>query len=1032
MSQEISIKLRADTRDAVRSVQDLEQQVNGLSDLQRRGEGNNLFLSEEDVKRFRRMSEDAEKVYKQFFDNYTRIQRDLERKKKELEQALRNNAGSSTKQQLQREIQELEARRQIYSSQQDRMGQLRNESQQRQGSIQDMNSPGALGSLLMMSKRLLPMLGLSLGAGALFSFAKDGMKQIKVDEAYMSKLGQRVDGFNGDFEKGRLEAQAVGLKGGNAYTALETMQVAENYTSLAGAKNSEDMWKATNEIQTMSRVTGLDASELAQQAGTLSRWGAFDAGSLRGFQDAMVGAIKETGMAGRDREMVTAVTNLAERVAYGQLEYSNGEFNQVLGLQTMLGKLGDGFKGERGAEVLGNIDSGIKGGSSTLDLMLGFGTEFQGIEGRAELERMKSQGISNPENVKRIFSFIQNAGYSQDYTQLMLSDLFGISPEQAYSLSSKESIDMLSKGGYSEEEFKRMMESGAIEGDTRTSEWSDSQAQRRAENDANWENTKKYGGSPLDKVWEGAKEKFLSQPEALQWAEMGAVGLGGGLAAATMMKGLGTRIGGAPPAGGGLGSKIGSGVKSIGKGAGKLLAPVGAALSLGWAANAGGNFADYLFGHKEGDFDSGGLLGKSGVYEEDRQGALSKLFFGEWDTEKVSKSDAEAVSTGTFSAEAPPLLNSANTATVAAAVASPALKSSSSSSSVKEEKIARDARELQNRKESILTRELEVVSAQKSAIAAKDRNTDKERKNIQDLNNFSKSGGSATGGIAGTIGTIMKSVFGGALGGAGVGGVMGVGMGLLGGVASAFGMNSLSSGSTTSSVAGNSNEEKVWNYFKTKGFSDQAVAGILGNLKQESGVDPTKKQSGGGPGRGLMQWEVGGRWDTLTKYAKDSGRDPYALETQLDYMWKEMNGGDPTGVNILKNKYGGLDALKNTKSTKFATEAFEDSFERAGKPNYARRYQFSDDYLKKFQGTGSTTSSDVKSVWDATTASTASKATASSTRNATQNINVNVSGKIDGLTKENNDRVANAVIASVHGDNVKLAYEFRQGIGGNR
>jgi len=48
-----------------------------------------------------------------------------------------------------------------------------------------------------------------------------------------------------------------------------------------------------------------------------------------------------------------------------------------------------------------------------------------------------------------------------------------------------------------------------------------------------------------------------------------------------------------------------------------------------------------------------------------------------------------------------------------------------------------------------------------------------------------------------------------------------------------------------STLAGNNNEERVWNYFATaniEGVSDNAavIAGVMGNLKQESGFDPFK------------------------------------------------------------------------------------------------------------------------------------------------------------------------------------------------
>lgn len=159
------------------------------------------------------------------------------------------------------------------------------------------------------------------------------------------------------------------------------------------------------------------------------------------------------------------------------------------------------------------------------------------------------------------------------------------------------------------------------------------------------------------------------------------------------------------------------------------------------------------------------------------------------------------------------------------------------------------------------------------------------------------------------------------------------------------------SSSGPADYSGSTNAQKAWNFFKSKGFTDEATAGILGNLQQESGINPTQKQLGGGPGRGLMQWEEGGRWDQLVSWANKNGKDPWAMETQLDYMWLEMTEKETTGINKLKNLYGGMDALKNTKDYKFATKAFEDSFERAGKPNYEKRYGYASNFLNEYKGT---------------------------------------------------------------------------------
>ena len=49
--------------------------------------------------------------------------------------------------------------------------------------------------------------------------------------------------------------------------------------------------------------------------------------------------------------------------------------------------------------------------------------------------------------------------------------------------------------------------------------------------------------------------------------------------------------------------------------------------------------------------------------------------------------------------------------------------------------------------------------------------------------------------------------------------------------------------SSTTSLSGVDNAEKIWNYLKGKGFTDESIAGILGNAEVESGVNPKKYES---------------------------------------------------------------------------------------------------------------------------------------------------------------------------------------------
>ncbi len=63
-------------------------------------------------------------------------------------------------------------------------------------------------------------------------------------------------------------------------------------------------------------------------------------------------------------------------------------------------------------------------------------------------------------------------------------------------------------------------------------------------------------------------------------------------------------------------------------------------------------------------------------------------------------------------------------------------------------------------------------------------------------------------------------------------------------------------------VTETASDQIAFDYFVGKGLTDVQAAGIVGNLDQESGMSPTIAQYGGGPGRGIAQWSVGGRWDT--------------------------------------------------------------------------------------------------------------------------------------------------------------------------
>ncbi len=134
------------------------------------------------------------------------------------------------------------------------------------------------------------------------------------------------------------------------------------------------------------------------------------------------------------------------------------------------------------------------------------------------------------------------------------------------------------------------------------------------------------------------------------------------------------------------------------------------------------------------------------------------------------------------------------------------------------------------------------------------------------------------------------------------------------------------------------NKKQIWSFLKSKGLNDDAAAGIMGNMEQESTFNPKATNPIGC--RGVVQWCFG-RNDGLDSYAAGKGTSWDCLGTQLEYMWHEMTeteqgqysgSGDHLEIPLAdalngkdfsnKSKYTGSGAYN-------AGAIFHDYFERA-------------------------------------------------------------------------------------------------------
>ena len=131
------------------------------------------------------------------------------------------------------------------------------------------------------------------------------------------------------------------------------------------------------------------------------------------------------------------------------------------------------------------------------------------------------------------------------------------------------------------------------------------------------------------------------------------------------------------------------------------------------------------------------------------------------------------------------------------------------------------------------------------------------------------------------------------------------------------------------------NKKKAMEFFQSKGLSAHAAAGIVGNLLQESKLN-TKAVGDGGKALGIAQWHPD-RQKGLKELAKKRGTDIYDLNTQLEYVWQELNG----------NYKSSLEGLLKSRNLDEATTIFMRGYERPSEKyaNLKARIQFGQSVL---------------------------------------------------------------------------------------
>ncbi|WP_159437304.1 phage tail tip lysozyme [Alicyclobacillus vulcanalis] len=118
-------------------------------------------------------------------------------------------------------------------------------------------------------------------------------------------------------------------------------------------------------------------------------------------------------------------------------------------------------------------------------------------------------------------------------------------------------------------------------------------------------------------------------------------------------------------------------------------------------------------------------------------------------------------------------------------------------------------------------------------------------------------------------------------------------------------------------LKGNSTAQEIWNYLRSQGLTPSAAAGVMGNLMQESSLNPTAVNSSSGA-FGIAQW-LGPRYTELVQYASKNHTSASNLAAQLGFLWSEIQSGQYVNISKL-----------NSMNPAQAAVYFEENYEKAG------------------------------------------------------------------------------------------------------
>ncbi|XWX29638.1 tail associated lysin [Staphylococcus phage PG-2021_87] len=423
------------------------------------------------------------------YSNYGKQQQDLTN---------RRASGQINKAQYEKELasikMEMKAREELISNYEKLGAELDKTVQYYKGSVQQEFQGRKVdqqrGTFGRMIEERLPSIGSHAGmamTGAMTGLYMKGASLSETNRPMVTSLGQNSDNMDIDSVRNAYGDLSIDNKLG--YNSTDMLKMATSYESSVGHKSDEDTMAGAKQLAIGGRSLGIQDQGMYQESmNQLMHTGGVNSNNMKEMQDAFLGGIKQSGMVGRQDEQLKALGSIAEQSGEGRT-LTKDQMSNLTAMQSTFAESGSkGLQGEQGANAINSIDQGLKNGmnSSYARIAMGWGTQYQGLEGGYDLQKRMDEGISNPENLTDMADMATQMGGSEKEQKY----LFNRSMKEIGANLTMEQSDEIFKdaqsGKLSKEELakkaKKMEKEGSKEGEDNRTDYEESKSGRNDQN----------------------------------------------------------------------------------------------------------------------------------------------------------------------------------------------------------------------------------------------------------------------------------------------------------------------------------------------------------------------------------------------------------------------------------------------------------------------------------------------------------------------------------------------------------------------